>query len=88
MRRSRFSVAQRRRAVSAAADGIPIAQICADFGISQATFFRWKASLRASDARIDQELTDLRAEVHLLRSRLRRYEIELAALRDILSGKD
>ena len=88
MRRSQFSVAQRLRALSAAAEGVPIAQICADFGISQATFFRWKAQLRTSDPQLSHELEELRAEVQALRSRVRRYEVELEALRDILSGKD
>ena len=42
MKASKFSDAQKAFILKQGADGIPVADICRNVGISQATYFNWK----------------------------------------------
>jgi putative transposase len=42
MKASRFSDAQKAFILKQGADGVPIAEICRNAGITQATYFNWK----------------------------------------------
>jgi putative transposase len=47
MKASQFSDAQKVFIVKQGADGIPVADICRNAGISQATYFNWKKNTMA-----------------------------------------
>ena len=42
MKASRFSEAQKAFVLKQGADGVAVAEICREVGISQATYFNWK----------------------------------------------
>lgn len=61
MKASRFSDAQKAFIIKQGEDGTPVAEICRQAGISQATYFNWKkkyAGLMPSEMRRLRELED------------------------------
>lgn len=47
MKTSRFSDAQVMAILKQAEDGIPVAQLCREHGMSDASFYKWRASSAA-----------------------------------------
>ena len=61
MKASRFSDAQKAFIIKQGDDGTPVAEICRQAGISQATYFNWKkkyAGMMPSEMRRLRELED------------------------------
>lgn len=44
MRASKFSEAQKAYVVKRGEEGVPVAKLCREAGISQATYFNWRKS--------------------------------------------
>lgn len=51
MKASRFSYAQIMAILKQAEDGIPVAQLCREHGMSDASFYKWRARLGGMDSR-------------------------------------
>lgn len=61
MRRSKFTSEQIAYCLTQAEAGVPIGDLCRKYGISQQTFYRWKArygSMAPSELRRLKELTE------------------------------
>lgn len=87
MRTSRFSDAQIIGVVREQEAGSPTAEVCRRHGISEQTFYRWKAKyggMQASDA---QKLKALADENRRLKKLLAESMLDVAALKDLL-GKN
>ena len=50
MKTSRFSDAQVMAILKQAEDGIPVAQLCREHGMSDASFYKWRAKFGGMDA--------------------------------------
>ena len=87
MRTSRFSDAQIIGVLREQEAGSPTAEVCRRHGISEQTFYRWKAKyggMQASDA---QKLKALEDENRRLKKLLAESMLDVAALKDLL-GKN
>ena len=87
MRTSRFSEAQIIGVLREQEAGSATAEVCRRHGISEQTFYRWKArygGMQASDA---QKLKALEDENRRLKTLLAESMLDVAALKDLL-GKN
>jgi putative transposase len=87
MKRSRFSETQIITVLREQEAGSPTAEVCRRHGISEQTFYRWKAKyggMQVSDA---QKLKTLEDENRRLKKLLAESMLDVAALKDLL-GKN
>jgi len=62
MKRSRFSNNQILSILKQAESGIPVSQLCREHGISNATFYNWRAKYGGMDASLMARLKELEEE--------------------------
>ena len=87
MKRKRFSEEQIIKVLKEAEAGAKPADLCRRHGISEATYYTWKAKysgMTVSDAR---RLRELEQENNKLKRLLADAELEKAALKDLLGRK-
>ncbi len=87
MKRKRFSDEQIIKVLKEAEAGTKPADLCRRHGISEATYYNWKAKysgMTASDAR---RLRELEQENNKLKRLLADAELEKSALKDLLGRK-
>ena len=87
MKRKRFSDEQIIKVLKEAEAGTKPADLCRRHGISEATYYNWKAKysgMTASDAR---RLRELEQENSKLKRLLADAELEKSALKDLLGRK-
>ncbi len=87
MKRSRFTEVQIIGILKEQEAGLPTAEVCRKHGISQATFYKWKAKfggLEVSDARRLKALEDENAKLKKL---LAEAMLDNAMLKDVASKK-
>jgi putative transposase len=87
MKRKRFSEEQIIKVLKEAEAGAKPADLCRRHGISEATYYNWKAKysgMTVSDAR---RLRELEQENNRLKRLLADAELEKAALKDLLGRK-
>lgn len=87
MKRKRFSEEQIIKVLKEAEAGAKPADLCRRHGISEATYYNWKAKysgMTVSDAR---RLRELEHENNKLKRLLADAELEKAALKDLLGRK-
>jgi putative transposase len=87
MKAKRFTDEQIIAVLREAEDGAKAKDLCRKHGISEPTFYNWKAKyggMTASDAR---RLKDLEAENGKLKRLLAEAELDKAALKDLLGRK-
>jgi putative transposase len=85
MKRKRFSEEQIIGILSEATVGAPAVEVCRRHGVSETTFYRWKAKfggMAVSDAR---RLRQLEAENTRLKRLLADAHLDNAALKDLLA---
>ena len=59
MKKSRYSDGQILSILKTAEGGVPIAQLCRDHGMSEATFYKWRAKYGGMDASLMARLKEL-----------------------------
>ena len=87
MKASRFTDAQKAFVVKQGEEGRPVAEICREAGISQATYFNWKkkyAGLLPSEMRRLRELED---ENRRLKKIVADLSLDKEMLQDIVKRK-
>ncbi len=87
MRKSKFTEQQISYALSQAEAGVPIAELCRKYGISEQTFYRWRAkygSLTPSEMRRLKELED---ETRRLKRIVADLSLDKQILQDALRKK-
>lgn len=80
MKTSRFSDAQIMAILKQAEDGIPVAQLCREHGMSDASFYKWRARLGGMDASMVAQMKSLEDE----NRRLKKMYAELSMQNDLL----
>jgi putative transposase len=87
MKASRFTDAQKAFIIKQGEDGTPVAEICRQAGISQATYFNWKkkyAGMMPSEMRRLRELEQENAQLKKIVADL---SLDKAMLQDVIKRK-
>ena len=87
MKKSRFNEAQIIGVLREQEAGSPTAEVCRRHGISEQTFYRWKAKYSGMNVSDAQKLKTLEDENRRLKKLLAESMLDVAALKDLL-GKN
>ena len=80
MKTSRFSDVQIMAILKQAEDGVPVAQLCREHGMSDASFYKWRARLGGMDASMVAQMKSMEDE----NRRLKKMYAELSMQNDLL----
>ena len=84
MRRSRFTAEQIIGILGEQETGVTTAEVCRKHGISQATFYAWKAKYGGMDVSQAQEAKQLRDENSRLRKLVADLSLDKEALQSVI----
>jgi putative transposase len=87
MKKTRFSETKIVSILKKQESGIPTADICREYGISQATFYNWKAKYGGMSVRELKRLKELEAENAKLKKMYAETSMENYALKDLIEKK-
>lgn len=87
MKKSRFSETKIVSILKKQESGIPTADICREIGISQATFYNWKAKYGGLEVREVKRLKELKEENAKLKRMYAEKSMENYALKDLIEKK-
>ena len=87
MRKSKFTEQQIIGILKQAEGGLPLADVCRQAGISEQTFYRWRAKYGGMDATEAKRLRELEEENRKLKRLVADLSLDCVALKDALSGK-
>ena len=87
MRTKRFTEEQIIGVLKEAEAGAKTKELCRKYGISEATFYNWKAKYSGMTVSEARRLRELEAENAKLKKLLAESELDKAALKDLLNRK-
>jgi putative transposase len=87
MRRSRFSEEQVIGVLKAVESGQKVADVCREHGISQGTYFRWKAKFGGLDVSEARRLRELEEENRRLKHAVAELTLDKQILKEALTRK-
>jgi putative transposase len=87
MKKSRFSESQIIRILKEADGGRKVADICREHGVSQATYYQWKAKFGGMEASDIRRLKELEEENTKLKRMFANLSLENEALKDVIAKK-
>ena len=87
MKKTRFSESQIVAILKQGEAGVPVAQILREHGISQATYYNWKAKYGGASVAELKRLKELEAENAKLKRMYADLALENTAIKDVLSRK-
>lgn len=80
MKKSRFTDSQILNILKQAENGIPVAQLCRDNGMSSATFYKWRSKYGGMDASLMARMKELERE----NSQLKRMYAEVQLKNEVV----
>lgn len=87
MRKSRFSEEQIIRVLNQVEDGTSVKDVCREHGISQGTYYRWKAKFGGLEVSEARRLRELEAENRRLKSAVADLTLDKQILKEALGKK-
>ena len=87
MKKARFSEAQIIGVLKEAEAGVKVSELCRRHGISDATYYNWKAKYSGMTVSEAQRLKTLEAENAKLKKLLAERMLDIEALKDVLGRK-
>ncbi len=87
MKRSRFSEEQIIAALKQAEAGVPVAELCRRLGVTDVTFYRWKAKYGGLEVNEAPRLRQLEEETRRLKQIVAEQTLDLQALKAVLGKK-
>lgn len=87
MRKSKFSESQIVAILQSVENGLPVAEVIREHGISRGTFFLWKSKYAGSTVAELKRLRELEAENAKLKRMYAELALENTAIKDVLSRK-
>jgi putative transposase len=88
MRKSRFTEEQIIHALRQVDAGVPVAELCRKYGISQNTYYRWRKQYGGLEAGELRRLKDLEGENARLKRLVADLTLDKQVLQDVLRKKD
>ena len=87
MRKSRFSESQILRILKEAEGGRKVVDVCREYGVSQAAYYRWKSKYGGMEASDIRRLKELEEENRKLKRMFANLSLENEALKDVIAKK-
>ena len=87
MKRSRFSDSQIMAILKQAEAGTPVTELCREHGMSNATFYKWRAKYGGMDASMVARLKELESENRRLKKMYAEERIKSEIRKEALEGK-
>lgn len=87
MKKSRYTDAQIMDILRQAESGVPIASLCREHGMSNATFYKWRAKYGGMDASMMRRLKELEDENRRLKRMYADLSIQTEIVKDALQKK-
>ena len=87
MRKSRFSEHQIIRILKEAENGRSVKDICREYEVSSATYYKWKSKYGGMEASDIRRLKDLEEENRRLKQMYADLSLENRALKDVIERK-
>lgn len=85
--KKRFSEEQIITVLKEVDSGVPLKEVCRKYGISTASYYKWKAKFGGMDVSEAQRLRSLEAENSKLKRLVADQALDIVALKDVLSKK-
>jgi len=87
MRKSKFSESQIVGILKDAESGVPVADLIRKYGVSKATFFKWRSKYGGASVSDVKRLRELETENAKLKRMYAQLSVENAAIKDVLNRK-
>jgi putative transposase len=87
MRKSKFSETQIVSILNEAEAGRPVKEVCRKYGISPATYYKWKAKYGGLSASELKRIKELESENAKLKRMYADLSLENVALKDVIAKK-
>ena len=87
MKRSRFTDAQILAILKQGEGGVPVADLCREHGISNATFYNWRSKYGGMDAAMLSEMKAMAEETRRLKKMYAEMAMQNELLKDALGKK-
>ena len=87
MKRSRFSDSQIMVILKQAEAGTPVPELCREHGMSNATFYKWRAKYGGMDASMVARLKELEIENRRLKKMYAEERLKSEIRKEALEGK-
>ena len=87
MKRSRFSGSQILAILKQNESGTPVTELCREHGMSDATFYKWRAKFGGMDASLMKRMKELEAENRRLKKMYAEERLKSEIRKEALEGK-
>ena len=87
MKKSRYSESQIISILKEAESGVPVAELCRKHGMSDASFYNWRAKYGGMDASMVARLKELEAENRRLKKMYAEERLKAEIRKEALEGK-
>ena len=87
MKRTRFTETQILKILKEAEAGIPLADLCREYGFGKSTYYKWKAKYGGLDASALRRMKELEEENRRLKQMYAELSLDHQVLKDIVEKK-
>jgi len=87
MKRSKFTERQIIKILKEAESGVPIGDLCRQYGFSKSSYYKWKAKYSGMDASALKRLKELEEENRKLKQMYAELSLDHKILKDIVEKK-
>ncbi|VTX50400.1 Transposase [Acinetobacter junii] len=87
MKTSKFTDSQIMSILKQAESGTPVATLCREHGMSNATFYKWRAKYGGMDASLITRLKELEAENAKLKKMYAEERLKAEIIQEVMSKK-
>lgn len=87
MKKTRFTESQIVAAIKQQESGIPAKEVCRELGISEATFYNWKAKYGGMEVSDVKKMKDMEAELSQYKKIVAELTFENRAMKNLIEKK-
>ncbi len=87
MKKSRYSDSQILAIIKKAESGVPVPELCREHGMSNATFYKWRAKYGGMDASLMAQMKELEAENRRLKKMYAEERLKSEIIQEAMAKK-